>query len=200
MGHTSKQAGFWKSPWIHRYAHGGDLRRRRNGRNARPLSTKDSIHLVFKADRNHLRYRSLRELRAYVLITATVKQYAKRFHVSIHSMSIQGDHIHLLVRAPRRSMFQAFFRVVAGQIAQRMANADLTKARAQSPAATVTDTPTAIATPTLRVTRLWLHRPFTRVVRGGRAFKTVINYIQLNEQEARGRHAVPDKPTSRSDS
>ena len=34
--------------------------------------------------------------------------------------------------------------------------------------------------------KLWKHRPFTRVVKGFKAFRTVMNYVQLNEQEARG--------------
>ena len=33
---------------------------------------------------------------------------------------------------------------------------------------------------------LWRHRPFSRVVRGWRAYKIVRNYIQLNEKEALG--------------
>ncbi|MEK6774189.1 MAG: hypothetical protein AABY64_09625, partial [Bdellovibrionota bacterium] len=34
--------------------------------------------------------------------------------------------------------------------------------------------------------KLWKYRPFTRVVKGWKAYKTVKNYIQLNEQEALG--------------
>jgi hypothetical protein len=33
---------------------------------------------------------------------------------------------------------------------------------------------------------LWKYRPFTRVVRGFRAYKIVRDYIQLNEKEATG--------------
>ena len=35
-------------------------------------------------------------------------------------------------------------------------------------------------------TGLWVYRPFTRVVRGYKAYTIVKDYIQLNEQEARG--------------
>jgi hypothetical protein len=34
--------------------------------------------------------------------------------------------------------------------------------------------------------KLWKHRPFSRVVRGYRAYKIVRNYIQLNEKEVLG--------------
>ena len=35
-------------------------------------------------------------------------------------------------------------------------------------------------------TGLWMYRPFTRVVRGYKAYKIVRDYVQLNEAEARG--------------
>jgi len=37
-----------------------------------------------------------------------------------------------------------------------------------------------------KVKKLWRHRPFTRVVKGWRAYNIVRDYIQLNEKEALG--------------
>ncbi len=37
-----------------------------------------------------------------------------------------------------------------------------------------------------KLTKLWKYRPFTRVVKSYRAYKTVRDYIQLNEKEAIG--------------
>jgi hypothetical protein len=37
-----------------------------------------------------------------------------------------------------------------------------------------------------RPKRLWMFRPFSRIVQGRRYERTVRNYIQLNEKEARG--------------
>jgi hypothetical protein len=59
--------------------------------------------------------------------------------------------------------------VVAGQIAQGLGRR-------------VTDTPVARQ----KRTRFWKYRPFSRVVKSWIAEKTVRNYIQLNEKEARG--------------
>jgi hypothetical protein len=43
------------------------------------------------------------------------------------------------------------------------------------------------SSPQARVPRpLWKYRPFTRVVRGFKAYKIVRDYIQLNEKEATG--------------
>ena len=37
-----------------------------------------------------------------------------------------------------------------------------------------------------KLARLWKYRPFTRVMRGWKAYKITRNYVQLNEQEALG--------------
>ncbi|WP_413585339.1 transposase [Bdellovibrio sp. HCB274] len=95
-----------------------------------------------------------------------MKKYAAKFYVGVEQFSIQRDHVHILLRGSRRSQIQSFLRVVAGQFAQ-----------------TLTDTFTK---PKDGVS-VWLHRPFTRVVKGYRAYQTVRNYIQLNEKEALGR-------------
>lgn len=93
--------------------------------------------------------------------------------MKVEQVSIQGDHIHLLIRAHRRQQFHFFFRVLAGQVAQRF----------QKEGFFVTDTPANRK----RGVSLWRLRPFTRLVRGWRAHKIVRDYIQLNEQEALGK-------------
>jgi putative transposase len=96
------------------------------------------------------------------------------FFVKVEQLSIQNDHIHILIRTHRRSHFHHFFRFVSGQIAQRFEKTGLLA---------VTDTP---ANP-LKGTSLWKHRPFSRVVKGWKAFVTARNYVRLNEIEALGR-------------
>lgn len=173
IGHM-KQFGFEKRNWKHALCHGGTLRQVRAGRGYRPLSTREPLHLVLKANRLTLRG-SFRGARSFFLIHALLEKYARRFWIRIEQVSVQGDHIHLLIRAGRRSNYQAFFRVFAGQIAQRFQNLGL-----------VTDTP-GKAADQQKATRFWKHRPFTRVIRGGRrAYNTVRNYIQLNAKEALG--------------
>lgn len=157
----------------HRLSHGGDLRKVRAGRRERPLSNKDPIHLVFKADRL-LIPGGFRTHRRFQLVHRLVQKYALRFFVKVEQISIQGDHWHLIVRMSRRTQFKHFLRVVSGQTAQRFAIEGLTRVTP------VTDTP-------LRKWKLWAFRPFTRVVRGYRAYRIVQDYIQLNELEAIGR-------------
>lgn len=174
-----KQLGFQKPNWKHRYAHGGSLRNARAGRFSRPLSGKDPVHLVFKAHRQRIKS-GFRTYKRYFLIHKLIDRYSRRFFVKIEQISVQGDHLHLLIRTGRRSNFQSFFRVVAGQIAQQFEKQELvTDTPAAEAGSRVTDTPKA-------GTGLWKHRPFTRVVKGWRAYRIVRDYIQLNEREALG--------------
>lgn len=167
---NQNQQSFIKTHWKFKYSHGGVLRQKRLGRKFRPLSKKEPIHLVFKARREHLREKSFRGLLSYRLSQKIIRRYAARFYVRIDQYSVQGDHIHLLIRCSTRFFYQAFFRVVAGQMAQRF--------RKEGLITIVTDTPGS--------PKLWLLRPFTRVVKGWRAYKIVRAYIQLNEKEVLG--------------
>jgi REP element-mobilizing transposase RayT len=259
----SKQQSFEQIPWRHRYSHGGSLRQERAGRSARPLSTRDSIHLVFKANREVVRG-GFRQSRRFALIHHLVQKYKFKFYVKVEQLSIQGDHLHLLIRTGRRSNYQSFFRVVAGQIAQQFEKEGLltlsvtdtpqdlartqadgsqkhrrakklagensqhqagprpAPARKQRESQVVTDTPKDLALAQARrfkardqvevhesinahgpiepgdlnqeaakpeqrtLIKLWKYRPFTRVVKSWKAYQTVRDYIQLNEQEAIG--------------
>ena len=169
-----KQLSLFPSLGKFQYNHGGVLRQKRRGRKQRPLSSKATVHLVFKARREVLKESSFRGRKSFSLSQQILKKYARRFFVKIEQLSIQGDHIHLLIRCSRRSQFHAFFRVSAGQIAQVLQKQNLL-----SVGAGVTDTPAPA--------RLWKYRPFTCVVKSFTALKIVRDYIQLNEQEARGK-------------
>lgn len=166
MGHQ-KQLQFQKTYWQFRYNHGGVLRNKRRGRKARPLSTKLPIHLVFKTEHKSLR-RGLRSPLGFFLINYVIKKYARHFFVKVEQLSINHDHLHLLVRFTKRSQGQYFLRVVSGQIAQEFQKNGFLNL--------VTDTQAPTA-------KLWKFRPFTRVITGWKPYLIVRNYIQLNEKE-----------------
>lgn len=167
IGHF-RQTTFNFSPAKHHLSYGGELRKKKLGRGARPLSTKMPIHVVFKIRKTRLRSKSLRTVANFRLSTQLIKKYSKHFFVGVDQFSIQHDHIHLLLRTQKRSNFHNFFRVVSGQIAQRFEAREL-----------VTDTPAREG--------FWMHRPFSRVVKGWRGYQIVRNYIQLNEKEVTGK-------------
>lgn len=173
---------FEKTHWKHKLCHGGELRNKRAGRGGRPLSSKDPLHVVLKANR-HCLGSGLRSYKRFFLIQTLVQRYSLKFYVKIEQISIQGDHIHLLLRASRRSQFQDFLRVLSGQIAQELHRKKLM---------VVTDTPGCSKSLNsgketgVTKAKLWKHRPFSRVIKGWRAYQVVRDYIQLNEKEALG--------------
>lgn len=182
----SKQSCFFAhnaNKWKHQLSHGGELRKKQLGRGARPLSTKEPIHAVFKIERLRLRHRSLRAPQNFKLVLQIVEKYAQYFAVKIEQFSVQNDHVHLLIRTSRRRQFHHFFRVVAGQIAQRFEKEGLLSLNNCMKNCKMTDTPKAPKS-------LWRHRPFTRVVRGWRAYRIIRNYIQLNEKKYGAKFAI----------
>lgn len=192
IGHM-RQLTFSKIKSLHRFSYGGSLRNKRAGRKERPLSSRDPIHLVFKANRRTIPG-GLRSPRRYRLIYRVSERYARRFFIGIEHLSIQGDHLHFIVRTSRRSTLQNFLRVFAGQVSQQLANSGLTRSCG------VTDTPIITGpgrgSETIgrsNLQKLWKHRPFTRVVKSYRAYRIVRNYVQLNELEAQGK--IPYRKT-----
>lgn len=159
-----------------RYNHGGRLRSLRAGRGFRPINTRDPLHIVFKCNSRLLRTRSLRTHQNFREIQKIFKRYSQRFHIGIEQISIQRDHIHLLIRTLRRALLLNFLRVSAGQIAQRF----------QTLKFMVTDTPEVTARRKAQKAKFWIFRPFSRLVKGLRGYRIVRNYIQLNEKEALG--------------
>jgi len=181
-GHmATKQIAFFKTNWKHNFSHGGMLRQKRKGRKQRPLSCSEPLHVVFKVNRDQLLRRSLRDYKNFALVKKILARYAKRFFIKIEQVSVQADHIHCLIRTSRRSHFHYFFRVVAGQIAQQFQHRELLRE------SKVTDTPKFTERRKGEGSlKLWRHRPFSRVVRGWKAYKLVRDYIQLNQKEALG--------------
>ncbi len=148
-----------------RWSHGGILRRSRHGRGTRPLSPRDSVHLVFKVNLRALP-RGLRHPSTFATLHRVNRHYARKFQVKIEMIAVERDHVHILAHATARSRFHAYLRVVAGQFAQNVT--DTFRKRRKGP-------------------RIWKFRPFTRVVRGARDRRKVRDYIKLNEAEATGR-------------
>lgn len=179
-GHTQKfrQGSLFKTYWKHALNYGGILRKKRLGRSERPLSSKQPLHLVFKANKKAIRTGTLRSPYNRSIIARIIKKYSQKFGIKIEQFTVQFDHIHFLIRSTHRFRYQYFFRVIAGQIAQQLEKAGALNA--------VTNTPNCTQN-CESSTGLWLLRPFTRVIKGYKAYAIVKNYVQLNEAEARGK-------------
>ncbi|MGE0632576.1 MAG: transposase [Pseudobdellovibrionaceae bacterium] len=150
----------------HSLAYGGQFRRKRRGRGARPLSSKEPIHLVLKGTLA-LKKWSFRLPRNHKIISELIFQFSKAYGIRIEQKAIQYDHVHLLVRVPYRTLYKRFIRRLSGQIAMY-----------------VTDARDSAKSLKKEGLRFFKYRPFSRVVRGWKAYKTARNYVILNEQEA----------------
>ncbi len=180
MKNRIQQQSFGKLRSHNKLIHGGEHRKKRWGRTARPLSSKNAHHIVFKVNREKLINKSFRHPKNFKHVQQLLQRYASMFFIKVEQISYQHDHIHILARSGRRANFHHFFRVFSGQVAQSM---KMTVAQSMK----VTDTPSA------KEVGLWKSRPFTRIVVGVVGLRVIKNYIQLNEKEVTGLIAYQKK-------
>ena len=121
------------------------------------------------------------------LILGLIKKNALKFHVKVYEYAIQGNHLHLLIKAQSREGLQNFFRVVAGHAAQRILKEhplslkDLELKQSAGGAPTKDEKKTKACKKNQR--KFWSYLLYSRIVTWGREFKAVISYIQKNELE-----------------
>ncbi len=176
----AKQLKLFKQLKIKR-DHGGSLTIRKR-RARRPLNLKQSHHITMKSH-HAVGARSL--FRHKKMILSLIKRSSSKFQVKVYEQAIQGNHIHLLVKAQNREGLQNFFRVIAGHIAQRiLKECPLKEAPGGAP---------------LKSTgcqknqrKFWSYLLYSRIVSWGREFKLVVAYIQRNTLELL--HAIAYQP------
>ena len=139
---------------------GGSLTDKSNPKTKRPLDSKMPIHLVFKANKSVLRLP-----KTFAKVTTLLNQRAQKYGVKIYSQANVGNHIHLVVRMTNRKLWNGFIRDFSSSLSHELRTLGiLAKAH-----------------------KLWKHRPFTRVVQGWkRAYKSLLEYVNLNQLEALG--------------
>lgn len=129
-----------------------------NPKGKRPLSTKLPIHLTLRARRSVLRLP-----KTYKFVSQEIERVAKKHGIKIYRFANVGNHLHLLIRVGRIPAWARFIRELTGRIAQGLALLQV------------------------EVKDFWMYRPHTRVASNwGRAFKTLCEYIKLNQWEGRG--------------
>jgi putative transposase len=162
-----------------RKEHGGSLavgKRRRT----RPLNLKLSHHITLKSH-HAIGSRSL--FRYKRLLLSLIKKNSLRFKIKVYEYSIQGNHIHLLLKAQSREGLQNFFRVFAGHSAQQILKSCPLKAATGSAANKVTGTRAGLGGCKKNRRQFWSYLLYSRVVSWGREFRTVVAYIQKNTLE-----------------
>ena len=143
---------------------GGSLLKKSNAKTARPISTKEAMHIVLRSSMAHGKYSMLNQNRAKK-IRQCIDTQAKRFHVKIYEFANVGNHLHMLVRATQRGLFKGFLRAISGLIARITLNVQRGQAKK---------------------IKFWDQRPFTRIVSWKRDFDSVKKYVIQNFNEAMG--------------
>lgn len=174
----SQQIDFFnsKSQFGKRAVHGGS-ERPSDRKYKRPLSTKDHTHLILRSSKSKgtQSFRSAKNLKK---IEEILQKQARLAHVQLDRFSINSNHLHLLILFKRREFYFRFVRAISGLIARQILGVERGTAR-------------QYLSPEQRenkklMTGFWDARPFTRIVKWGKAYFTLARYILRNELEAIG--------------
>ncbi len=186
---AAKQLKLFRQPKV-RKEHGGSLADKKR-RARRPLNMKQSHHITMKS-RHALGARSLFKHKRMIL--SLIKKNAVKFHVKVYEYAIQGNHIHLLVKAHNREGLQNFFRVIAGHIAQRILKECPLKQAPGGASSKLGGAPQKPKGCLKNQRKFWSYLLYSRIVSWGREFKLVAQYIQRNTLELL--HLVAYQPRS----
>jgi len=149
---------------------GGSLLKNSHAKVARPLSSKQALHIVLRSDDAQGARSMLKKER---VIQNTFLKLGRKHGVKVYRVANAGNHLHLLVRFTQRRGLQNFLRGSTGLIARKMMG------RERGPALEKDET---------RISKknFWTQRPFTRIVSWGRDFNSTLAYVNLNTLESLG--------------
>ena len=163
-----------KSPQIpilakEKSAYGGSLLKTRKGRSrGRPLSTKETMHLVLRSTKAKGDW-SFKRPRNEARINRIVDKFAVTYGVRVISMANVGNHLHLHIKLSSRFGYRPFICAITSAIAM---------------AITGRNRWTAASTATRE--RFWDYRPFTRFVESFKAYLNLKDYVRINQLEGDG--------------
>ena len=164
-------------------AYGGELRKKASGRlRARPLATKETMHLVMRSSQAKGAW-SFRNSKNARRISQIIETFSFKYGVRVISMANAGNHLHLQIRLSSRHAYKPFIRAVTGAIAMAVTGRNRwTAGGSRSRAREASANRAASKTPK----KFWDYRPFTRIVQGFRAYLTLKDYVRINELEGYG--------------
>ena len=150
-------------------AYGGVLLKTRKGRaKPRPLSTRETLHLVLRSTKAKGDW-SFAKAQNRKKIDGLLRKFAKKYGVKVLSYANVGNHLHFHVKLSNRYLYAPFIRALTGAIAMAVTGTSRWKRLKRE-----------------AKDRFWDYRPFTRVVKSFRAFLNLRDYIRINQLEGRG--------------
>ncbi|MBK7961291.1 MAG: transposase [Bdellovibrionales bacterium] len=119
MGHKKskeEQLSLFKRKIIRQF--GGTLLKG-NAKSARPLSTKEAVHLVLKSAQA-IGTKSMLHTYNVSKIDEIIRNHARLCRIRIYHLVNVGNHLHLVIKLDDRKEFQKFIRVITGLIARHI--------------------------------------------------------------------------------
>ncbi len=131
---------------------------------ARPISTKDFMHVVLKSDQAK---GPLSFLRIERVLIALVQNLGAKLDVKVKDVVVMTNHIHLAIKVRHRRHFKAYLRALSGLIVRKLLKTERSK-----PAS---------------LDKFFKGRPFSGIVNSGRkSFLILSRYFELNRLEKCG--------------
>ncbi|MCC7404327.1 MAG: hypothetical protein IT288_08010 [Bdellovibrionales bacterium] len=155
-----------------------------NPKGARPLSTKEAVHLVLKSkaavgSRSMLRPKNAR------VIERTIRKNARTFGISIYHYVNVGNHLHLVIRLTHLRLYQPFIRATTGTIARHVTQRQRGRGIRGAGVNPANLTPHGRGNSVGEKQNFWVARPFTRLVAWGRDYSRIKRYMSKNQNQAR---------------
>lgn len=167
---------------------GGALLKKSHAKKARPISTKQAMHVTLRSSQARGEKSFLANRKRAAEINSKVHSLAKKYGIKIYRYANVGNHIHLLVRASYRRGFIAFLRSISGIIARIAMGVERGKvldtkeqALSQSKAIKMSQNQSKES-----VMGFWDQRPWTRILSWATDFNNVKKYVEQNFSEAMG--------------
>jgi REP element-mobilizing transposase RayT len=190
-------------------AYGGDLLKTRAGRrHGRPLSTRQTMHLVLRSTKARGEW-SFRKSRNEAHVNRIVDKFAVTYGVRVISMANVGNHLHLQIKLTNRFTYKPFIRAITAAIAMAVTGRSRwTRPKAQVLPASkglegskgskgskdledleerkVSEQQCVPGEISVHREKFWDYRPYTRVVESFKEWLTLNDYIRINQFEGAG--------------
>lgn len=157
-----------------------------HAKRARPLSTKEPIHLVLKSEQA-IGPRSMLRPHNAKKIEVIVRYHAKASGITIYQLVNVGNHLHIVLRITNLFLYDRFIRSVTGLIARHVTNRERGEGRKFLSLAQLMKTESRGLTAQSDSRRFWQARPFTRLIAWGRDYTYIKNYMDKNRDQANPR-------------